>query len=94
MDTRKFEAQLRSEGYLDMKSRTLDPAVPTHSHSHTFDTRLLVLDGEVTIRCEGQQQTYCAGEILEISRAVEHSESYGSTRFQFIVGLRHAPTAP
>ena len=89
MDTHQFEAQLRSDGYLDIKARTLDPTASTNSHSHLFDTRLLVLDGEVTISGQGQQRTYQAGDVLEIQRQVEHSESYGSTRFQFIAGLRH-----
>lgn len=93
MDTKQFEAQLRSEGYLDIKARTLDPAVSTSSHSHRFDTRLLVLAGEVIITCDGQPQTYRAGEVLEIARDVEHSEGYGSGRFAFIVGLRHALAA-
>ena len=92
MDTREFEAQLHREGYLDVKTRLLDPAVETRPHSHPFDTRLLVLEGEVTIRCCGVQQTYRAGDVFEIDAGVEHSEHCTATRFGFVVGLRHTLT--
>ena len=43
MDTGEFEAQLRREAYLDIKARTLGPAVSTSSHSHRFDIGTLGL---------------------------------------------------
>ena len=89
MDTREFEAQLRRDGYLEIKSKTLDPAIGTSPHSHSFDTRLLVLEGEATITCGVQQRVYRPGDIMEVARGVEHFEQYGSARFGFVVGLRH-----
>lgn len=92
MDTREFEAQLRRDGYLDIKHKWIEPAVATHNHSHLFDTRLLVVEGEATITCGAQQRTYRAGEVMEIESGVEHSEQY--ERVRFIVGLRHKPVEP
>ena len=89
MDTREFEAQLRRDGYLDIKTKTLEPAIATRPHSHPFDTRLLVLEGEVTINCGAQQRLYRRGDVLEVARGVEHFEQYGSARFGFVAGLRH-----
>ena len=91
MDKSDFEAQLRRDGYLDIKTKSLDPGTALANHSHKFDTRLLVLGGEIIITYGEQQHTYCANEILEIERDVEHSEHYGAGRFEFIVGLRHKP---
>lgn len=91
MDTHEFEAQLRRDGYLDIKTKVIDPGVQTSNHGHLFDTRLLVLEGEATISCGGLQRTYQAGEVMEIAAGVEHSERYGTSRFGFIVGLRHKP---
>ena len=89
MFTREFEAQLRRDGTLDIKTRSLDPAIGTHPHSHPFDTRLLVLEGEATITRGVQQRLYRPGEVMEIGRGVEHFEQYGSARFGFVAGLRH-----
>ena len=89
MDTREFEAQLRRDGYLDIKTKTLEPAIATRPHSHPFDTRLLVLEGDVTITCGAQQRLYRPGDVLEVARGVEHFEQYRSARFGFVVGLRH-----
>ena len=91
MDAHEFEAQLRRDGYLDIKTRLIDPAVQTSNHCHQFDTRLLVLEGEATITCGGLQRIYQAGEVMEIEAGVEHHERYGRSRFGFIVGLRHKP---
>ena len=89
MDKSDFEAQLRRDGYLDIKAKCLDSGVAIGNHNHLFDTRLLVLEGEIIITCDGQQRTYGASEVLEIERGVEHSECYGTGRFEFVVGLRH-----
>ena len=92
MDTHEFEAQLRRDGYLDIKTKSLDPAIDTRPHSHPFDTRLLVLEGEATITCGEQERLYRPGDVMEIERGVEHFEQYGSARFGFVVGLRHPDT--
>ena len=89
MDTREFEAQLRRDGYLDIKSKTIDPAISTRPHTHPFDTRLMVLEGDVTIICGEQQRLYRPGDVMEIARGVEHCEQYASARFGLVVGLRH-----
>ena len=79
----------RNCGVTFTKAKCLDPGVATGNHNHLFDTRLLVLEGEIIITCDGQQRTYGAREVLEIERGVEHSERYGAGRFEFVVGLRH-----
>ena len=91
MDTREFEAKMLRDGYLDIKTKTIETGVDLSIHNHAFDTRLLVLEGEATITCAGVERTYRAGEVMEIERGVEHTERYGQTRFRFVVALRHKP---
>ena len=91
MDPHEFEAQLLRDGYLDVKNKTIETGIDRSSHHHPFDTRLLVLEGEATITCDGVQRIYRAGEVMEIERNVEHAECFGQTRVRFIVGLRHDP---
>ena len=94
MDKAEFEAQLRRDGYLDIKTKSIEPGMQTSNHQHAFDTRLMVLEGEATITCGGQDRTYRPGEVMEIARGVEHAERYGLTRFGFVVGLRHQAVEP
>ena len=94
MDTSEFEAQLHRDGYLEIKHRLIDRGLDTRPHSHPFDTRLLVLEGETTIVCGGAQRTYRAGDIVEIDAGVEHCERYGAARVGLVAGLRHKPAGP
>ena len=90
-DTREFEAQLRRDGYLDIKHRVFDRGVDTTPHSHPFDTRLLILEGETTIVYGDVAHTYRAGDVFELTAGVEHCEQHPDTRFGFVAGLRHEP---
>ena len=90
----EFEAQLRRDGYLDIKQRLLERGEDTQPHTHDFDTCLLVLEGEMTVVCGGSQRTYRAGEILEISAGTEHCERYGTGRLRFVAGLRRKVDCP
>ena len=94
MDTREFEAQLRRDGYLEIKNKSIEPYFETTLHSHAFDTRLLVLEGEATIVYGDRQRTYKAGDVMEIDAGVVHCERHGPTRFESLVGLRHKPVEP
>ena len=89
--TDEFEEQLRRDGYLDIKRRLVERGEDTQPHTHAFDTRLLVLEGEMTVVCGGAQRTYRAGEILEIPAGAEHCERYAADRLRFVAGLRRAP---
>ncbi len=87
-NTDEFEEQLRHDGYLDIKHRLVERGEDTQPHRHDFDTRLLVLEGEMTVVCGGAQRTYRAGETLEISAGAEHCERYGRDPLCFVAGLR------
>jgi quercetin dioxygenase-like cupin family protein len=89
MDTQAFEAQLRRDGYLEVRHRSMERGVDTTPHSHPFDTRLLLLEGELTVVRDGRADICRAGEVIEIARGAEHFERYGPTRVVLVAGLRH-----
>jgi quercetin dioxygenase-like cupin family protein len=89
MDTSEFEAQLRRDGYLDIEVKSAAPDVEVGSHSHAFDVRALVLEGEATIACGGEPRTYRAGDVLEVDAGVAHTERYGPAGYRYLVGRRH-----
>lgn len=84
----QFEDQLRRDGYLEIKHRCLERGEDTLPHSHDFDTRLLVQQGELTLVCGDARRAYRAGEILEIPAGALHSECYAPGPVQFVAGLR------
>lgn len=92
--TDEFEEQLLRDGYLDVKHRLLECGEDTQPHNHDFDTRLLVLEGEMTVVCGGTERCYRAGEILEIPAGAEHCERYGAGRLRFVAGLRRKVLSP
>ena len=91
-NTAEFEEQLKRDGYLDIKHRQIERGENTKTHKHDFDTRLLVMSGELTVVCGDNQRTYRAGEILEIAAEAEHFELYGQDRLSFVAGLRRKLT--
>ena len=93
-NTNEFEAQLRRDGYLDIKHRLVERGEDTQPHHHDFDTRLLVLEGEMSVVCGGTQRCYRAGEILEIPAGAEHCEQYTADRLRFVAGLRRKVFSP
>lgn len=87
----EFEIQLKRDGYLDIRHRDLIGGHDTVPHQHDFDTRLLILDGELTVVVEhGEARTAGAGAILDIPAGTPHREVYTPGPLRFIAGLRHA----
>jgi quercetin dioxygenase-like cupin family protein len=88
MNAADFETALKRAGYLDVETKQLMPGVVTQPHSHPFDVRALVLDGEITLVSKGESRTYRAGEIFEMAAGCEHSERHGPEGIKYLVGRR------
>jgi quercetin dioxygenase-like cupin family protein len=90
IDTRQFEAQLRRDGYLEVLDKRIEADVVIEDHTHPYDVRALVLEGEATIACAGEApRVYRPGDVLEVSAGVVHTEHYGPQGYRFLVGRRH-----
>ena len=60
MERVEFETALREEGYLEVADRRMESNKTNPEHSHEFDARLLILEGEMTIRHYHQNRPHCA----------------------------------
>jgi len=89
MDRVEFEAALREEGYLEVADRRMEPNKTNPEHSHEFDARLLVLEGEITITCNGDERTYRAGDTFAMSAARPHTEQCGPEGVRYLAGRRY-----
>jgi len=54
MNRADFETELRAQGYREIVDRRMDAKTTNLEHSHEFDARLLVLEGEMTVVCDGE----------------------------------------
>ncbi len=88
MNTADFETALRRAGYREIEAKQTQPDFATQPHSHPFDVRALVLEGEMTLSSQGESRTYRAGEIFEMAAGREHSERYGPAGAKTLVGRR------
>ena len=88
MDTAGFEAALKRDGFLEIVTKSMDPNVSLEEHTHPYDVRAMVLEGEVTLRFDGKVQTCRPGDSLTMAAGCAHSESYGPQGVTYIVGRR------
>jgi quercetin dioxygenase-like cupin family protein len=88
VNTADFETALKRAGYLEIETKQVMPDVYNAPHSHPFDVRALVLEGEITLDSRGESRTYRAGEIFEMAAGCDHSERYGPAGIRYLVGRR------
>jgi len=93
MDAAAFEAELRRDGY-EVLHRDLEPDVAVPEHSHPWDVRLLVLEGEITVDCAGERRTCGVGDTFSLEAGRRHSERFGPRGVRLIAGRRHLEKAP
>jgi len=88
MDRATFEANLTRDGY-EIVSISMRPDAVNAEHAHSFDARVLVVDGAMTIGREGDAtRTYQAGEFFEMPSGCRHSETAGPAGAVYVAGRR------
>jgi quercetin dioxygenase-like cupin family protein len=95
MSQADFEKKLKAEGYTEIFDRQREASEASPQHSHEFDALLLVLEGEMTIACNGKPQTFRAGEVCSVPAGTPHTEKFGSgtAGVHFIAGWRYPQKA-
>jgi quercetin dioxygenase-like cupin family protein len=89
MDWETFETELRQEGY-QCRLAEMAPGTANAAHAHSFDAKLLILDGAMTIVCDGERRTYTPGESFAMPAGREHEEHVGPEGVRYIAGRRSA----
>ena len=91
MDATTFQAKARADGFSDIESRDGAANFMAKPHTHPFDVRALVLDGEFTLHRDGGAQTYRAGETFAMDAECMHAEQFGGAGSRYILARRHHP---
>jgi transcriptional regulator len=84
-----FEAGLRSDGYVEIETKALDPRPQNEGHAHDYDIRGLVLDGIFIVKQDDQPVTYRAGEVFAVSAGRRHTEEIGPQGVRILVGRKY-----
>lgn len=88
MDPERFTLELRELGYERVVTVTRDPLGALDIHTHPFEARALVLSGDITLVCEGQERRYRTGDIFHLAQYQPHAERYGPQGVSYLVGRR------
>lgn len=88
MTPAEFEAALLRDGYT-ADVRETAPRHTTEQHSHPFDVRAMVLEGEITLTTAEGSQTYRPGDVFTMEAGRAHAEAIGPQGVRNLAGRLH-----
>jgi quercetin dioxygenase-like cupin family protein len=88
MDRTAFEAGLREDGFDEIFEASLPPGHRSDTHSHAWEVRGLILEGEFRLECGGADAAYHAGQIFTLVRDTPHTEGAGPEGATYVVGRK------
>jgi len=90
MNEAMFETELKSSGYSQIESRSIDPRPVNASHAHDYDIRGLVIDGIFIVNQSDAPVTYRAGDIFAVPAGKSHTEEIGPQGARILVGRKYS----
>lgn len=90
MQRNEFEAAIRAEGFNEIMERNGEANAVATPHTHPFDVRILVLEGQMTVTTGTTPHVCNPGETFAMASNCEHFESHGPAGSRYILGRRHA----
>lgn len=88
MEHEEFLGQLRAAGFEQVTTVTREPHGALEVHTHPFEARALILEGEIRISCAGRETVYRPGDVFHLAQAEPHSERYGPQGVRYLVGRK------
>jgi quercetin dioxygenase-like cupin family protein len=84
-----FESDLQRDGFAEIDTRSLPPGQHNALHSHPFEVKAMVLEGEITLTVDGADRTYRGGDVFTMARGCEHAEQVGASGVSYLVGRKN-----
>jgi quercetin dioxygenase-like cupin family protein len=88
MNPAEFEARLRDDGFTEVVTAVVEPNETRPAHAHDYDVEALVLEGDITLTCDGAARTYRVGDTFGMAAGRPHAEAIGSSGVRYLVGRR------
>ncbi len=87
MNTEELTAQLKREGFRRTYTWQDAPGAFYPEHTHPVDTAHIVLEGEMTLTCDGLTATFAAGERApDVPAGALHSARMGPRGCRYLIG--------
>jgi hypothetical protein len=83
-----FEREARAAGFDEVLERKWAPDAQLDLHTHAFDVRAVVVQGEMWLSCDGSTRHLRTGDTFTLARDVPHSERYGAEGATYWVARR------
>ncbi len=90
VETRDFELRMVRDGFQERQIKSYEPMPVNAPHSHPFDVRGVVLEGEAVTTCDGVAGSYRKGDTFEMNAGVSHTEAYGPKGYRWLIGKRYS----
>ncbi len=58
------------------------------THTHPFEVKALVTQGQIDIVIDGLKQTYLSGDVFHLMHSQEHAEGYGNQGVQYLASRK------
>ena len=88
MTEQEFRNQLAADGITTVVAVEREANGFMDTHTHPFEARALILDGEITIVAEGNTQHCVAGDTFRLAANVPHTETYGPRGVKYLAGRK------
>lgn len=88
MQQDEFIALLERESFLETVTVQREADGFMDIHSHPFEAKALILQGQLQISVDGVEQWYRTGEIFHLAANQPHAESYGQDGVTYLVGRK------
>ncbi len=86
MDENAWAKKLHEEGFKEVYVWQDGPNVSYPDHTHAEITTHIILDGEMTIRCQGKTQAYKPGDRFDVPAHTVHSARMGPQGCKYLIG--------
>ncbi len=88
MDLDTFTRQLATEGFPPPVQVVRPADGDVGLHTHPFEAKALVVQGELRIEADGRSRTYGVGQVFHLAHSQPHSEFYGPQGVEYWVGRK------
>jgi mannose-6-phosphate isomerase-like protein (cupin superfamily) len=89
MERSEFEAWLERDGY-ELRQGEIKPDEHRPAHTHSFDARLFILDGSLTLVRGDDRTTFRTGDACDVPANTMHEEHTESDGVRYLAGRRAA----
>ena len=88
MQREEFTRILAAEGFEEAVTVTREPVGFVGTHTHPFETKALILSGELRISTAMAERTCQAGQVFHLRAGEPHAERYGPEGVAYLVGRK------